>query len=301
MSCSTKNQRTKAEKEVKIEKKESASINGVSDISESFSSLLSALCEKHLTSIVLAFTDKISQSQVRSQKDLLDIWNTVAPEYVVNLEASAKKRTEITTIPGKICAFYYVRSKKACDCEVSMKSPSGKYCSRHLKEEGKPEKAPKETQPKVQCCYENTKGDFIGKRCESNVSPNSVTGKYCSKHAKSAEKEKTSKKKDEDAVEEVAFTPKFNKELKVYVDATTGFIINKEDKQVYARLRDGKLTALTKDDIAYLTEHKYEFNTTLFATKHPNQSVEKDEVTEDSDTEESSETEDGEEENEAEE
>jgi hypothetical protein len=232
--------------------------------------------------MVLAFTAKIAEvKKDTTQDELIKHWNTIAPGYVINLAASAKS-PKATTVPGSVCCFYYIRSKKECDQPVSVKSVSGKYCSKHLKEEGKPVKQAKVEVSKTECCYVNTKGDNVGKKCTSNVSTKSTTGKYCSKHAKTAEKEKvekpakekaTGKKKKGDAdskeADEVKFSPKLNKELKAYVDQASGFVINKESKKIYARVRDNKITALNDKDVEYLNEHEYEFDRKLFATKHP--------------------------------
>jgi hypothetical protein len=270
------------------EKKNVLSSSGIETISSSLSEFLHSLSDKHLTNIFLTVASRAATKLQINKEDLIRIWNEVAPEYVINLEASVKG-VEATTIPGKICSFYFVRSKKACDHEVSLKSSSGKYCSRHLKEENKPEKASKSTTPTAQCSYTNTKGE-VGKQCTANVSVKSATGKYCAKHAKSAEKDpKTKKGEGKEEVEEVTFSPKYNKELKIYVDPATGYVINKDNRKIYARMRDGKLTDLSPEDITYLTEHEYEYDTKMPRSKPD----EEDEIQDESEPEEDSDVECG--------
>lgn len=269
-------------------KSSSASPSGVQEISQAFSEMLISNVRNHLISTVVAFIDKAASSKLSTKEDYVNIWNTVAPEHTINLQTTFKKKTEPTTVSGKICCFYYVRSKKACNEEVSVKSSSGKYCSRHLKEETKEPKEPVVDGLKKKCEYTNSKGENQGKICESNVSAKSTTGKYCSKHAKIAEKPEASTKKigkksskDEATSDINNFKPRLNQKLKVYVDTATGFVIQKENKKIYARVRDGDLTSLTDDDITLIKKQNFEYDETLFPQLHPelvgNESNEEDE------------------------
>jgi len=265
---------------------EESADSGLENISCSFANLLKATCERHITSLINAFSLKLvaSHSEI-TKEECIEIWNQIVPEYSVSSDNTKKKPS--TTIPGKICCFYYTRAKKECDKEVSVKSVTGKYCSAHYKEENKPEKPVKEEVEKIPCCHTNTKGD-IGKSCSGFVSAKSMTGKYCSKHIKSNEKDipPKNKKPVEDKKEVVTekLAPRLNKELKVYADPGTGFVIDKDSKNVYARIRDGKITMLNDEDNAFLKKNKYDSDESLFAIKHP-QLVEDDEDVEEEDDE----------------
>lgn len=255
----------------------------VSVLSDSFTSVIKSLCERHMTSIVVGFIEKLSQKGY-NKDELLSVWNSVAPEYVIELEASTKKK-QPTIVSGKICCFHFVRSNKDCDREVSVKSTTGKYCSRHLKEESKtPEDSPSlsPSSLKSKCEYEFKHGNKEGERCTSNVSDKSSTGKFCSKHAKTQEREKSPKKekskakskskaeKKEEEHNAPIFTPRLNKFLRIYVDSESGFIFEKSaDKKIYGKLVDGIITPLSNADKDHLAKMNYLFDEEILYNLHP--------------------------------
>lgn len=278
----------------------------VSVLSDSFTSVIKSLCERHMTSIVVGFIEKLSQKG-HDKEELLSVWNSVAPEYVIELEASTKKK-QPTIVSGKICCFHFVRSNKDCDREVSVKSTTGKYCSRHLKEESKtPEDSPSPSagSPKSKCEYEFKHGSKEGERCTSNVSDKSSTGKFCSKHAKTQEREKSPKKeksksksksnskaeKKEEEHNAPVFAPRLNKFLHIYVDSESGFIFEKSaDKKIYGKLVDGIITPLSNADKDHLTKMNYLFDEEILYKLHPDikkkdESNEEEEDTEEEDDE----------------
>ena len=242
---------------------------GIASLAGSISSLLKAISEKHLTTIVLAYTKRVEEKQKGvAQQALIDIWNEVVPEYVIKLTAQAKP-VESTTVEGKICDYYYPKAKKACECEVSLNSKSGRFCSKHIKQEDKKTQSPSPKEDKAQCEYVPSKGDHANERCENCVSAKSATGKFCGKHIKSGEKvtAKTAKKAPV-ASEGLTLHPKLNRALDIYVDAATNLALERSTKKIYARVDGDKILPLRDEDKALLDKHNYEYDTQIYNTKH---------------------------------
>jgi hypothetical protein len=252
--------------------------NPLKEISTTLSEFFKTICEQQVSNIIISFINKLvaDANTDLTHAELTNIWNRVCPEYAITETVTTKSGKPLTTIQGSICCYYFSRAKRACVKEVSIKSVTKKYCTAHLKSETKQEKKEPDSSDIKKCCYIiNSKAEKgkVSKQCTSNVSSKSVTQNYCSSHIKSGEKSSEPKvKKTKKVVEDVIavkFSPKLNRELKVYVDSSTGFVVNRDDKFIYARIRDNKITQLTEEDKIYLTDITYKFDENLFIIKHP--------------------------------
>jgi hypothetical protein len=235
------------------------SIN-IEQISKSLSASIIAACETHLTTLVIRLSEELSKNNKCTQNEVINIWNDIAPDYSIILNKSIKK-----TIPGKICCFEYVRSKKMCDKEVSIESKTGNYCTRHLKSKlENPKKKAEENTEINHCEYEFIRGTNAGSICNGKVSEKSKTRKYCSKHLKQEEKKVDDEKTNEKEDTKLKLIPKLNTKLKLYIDKPTGFIFDRNNKKVYAKLVDNNPTALSDEDVELLDKNECEHDVTLF-------------------------------------
>jgi hypothetical protein len=239
------------------------------ELSESFAAFLKAVCDKSLTSTILAYTHALAEVTSKPQQQMIDVWNKLVPDFMIKLE-SQTKTTAATTIAGKICAYYFPKAKKPCTCEVSVKSKSGQWCSKHLAQEDKKADDSKENKsdgPKTECEYTPSKGNNPGVKCTNAVCSKST--RFCSKHVKSGEKAEKTESKKKEAKEDsgMHIEPRFNKELDVYVDAKTNFVLHRKSKDIYAKLVDGKIVALSSEDIELLEKHEYQYNKDLFGAE----------------------------------
>lgn len=239
------------------------------ELSESFGTFLKAVCDTNLTSTLLAYTQTLAERTSIPQQKMIDVWNEIVPDYVIKLGQQAKSTTP-TTISGKICSYYFPKAKKACDCEVSVRSKTGRWCSKHLNQEEKKaddSKTNVPASPRAECEYTPTKGKNPNVKCTNPVCAKSK--RFCSRHVKSGEKaEKTESKRKESKDENVmTIQPKYNKKFNVYVDVETNFVLDRESKDIYAKLKDGKIIALTTEDKELLDKHKYHYNADLFSLK----------------------------------
>jgi hypothetical protein len=204
---------------------------------------------KQITSIITSYIDRLVVNGYDKIK-VLEIWNQVGTSYKIKLEMINKKQ-QITTIPGTTCEFYFTRNKENCKKEVSIKSATKKFCSRHISEETKAPKQPKVEENVAKCIHEFKSGVRMKKQCGAKVSTKSATGKYCSRHFLTNEKPKTEKKEETKEPEKV----NFNEKLNAYVDTVNNWVIDKDDKKtVFAKVIDEKLTELDEDDIKKLNE-----------------------------------------------
>ncbi len=206
-------------------------------------------------------------------KKIINIWKEI--------NMSDNESNAATSSTDEICCYYLPRAKRQCDTKVSAKSVTGKYCSKHLKQEAsslskeekpeedsnekssKDEKVEESPKEKIQCEYVKIRGDK--ERCKHKVSDKSTTGKYCSAHLKQEEKTnepKPAKKMVETPLEKLKASRDI--ELNIYVWGNTDYVIDKSTKQIYAKRVDKKVVRLTDDDKEYLVTHKYEFDETLF-------------------------------------
>jgi hypothetical protein len=246
------------------------------ELSGSFAAFLRAACDKSLTSTILAYTQALAEVTSKSQQEMIDVWNKLVPDFMIKLESQGKTQTA-TTIPGKICAYYFPKAKKACTCEVSVRSKSGQWCSKHLAQEDKKvddSKESKSDSPKVECEYVPSKGNNPGVKCTNVVCAKS--NRFCSRHVKSGEKAEKTESKKKEAKEDTGMhiEPRFNRELNVYVDAKMNFVLHRTKKDIYAKLVDGKIVALSAEDMELLDKHEYKYNKDLFGAE----SEEKEEV-----------------------
>lgn len=244
------------------------SLINVGEVSNTLSAFFQEQLTKHVTQLVYTFTANLAAKLECPQKQLIDIWNDSSPGYSMDTENLQPTNKETPAI----CQYYFSRAKKACDCQVSAKSETGKYCSKHLKEETKQPKSPTSA-TKEQCQHVTKAGPNPGKRCIGSVASKSETGKYCSKHYKTMEKEPGESKSKDSTSEEatLTFCPRKNKELGVYIDEKSGYIFNDDQyKRIFAKLVKGKIVALSAKDMKFLDSNNYEYDNSLLQKSEEN-------------------------------
>jgi hypothetical protein len=264
----------------------SEGMKGLAPITESFAVFLKAVCDKNLTGTLLAYTQALSERTSVPQQKMIDVWNEIVPDYLIKL-GQAPKVSSPTVVSGKICAYFFPKAKKGCTCEVSVRSKSGLWCSKHLKQDEKKNdetKTSSPTAPVVECEYVPTKGNNPNVKCTNVVSSKSKSGKFCSRHMKTGEKtEKLVTKKESKDGGVIRLNPRYNKEFDVYVDSETNLVLDRDSKDIYAKLKDGKLIALDVADIELLDKNKYSYNKELFALKQKESEKSDDELEESDD------------------
>ena len=144
-----------------------------------------------------------SKKKEWKEEDFVDIWNTVAKEFI--FKKSSKKGKSEEVVVEENCQCHHVYGKgdmkdKKCQERISEKSETKKFCVRHYKGgdkvSSKVSDDGKENHEKG-CCHIRTKGENEGQECGVKVSSKSESGKFCSKHASLNEKEKKSSEKKE--------------------------------------------------------------------------------------------------------
>lgn len=234
----------------------------------SFSTMIAAFHEKQFKQLILKFIKQVEKDKNCSSSDLINIWNGLTTEY--NITDDIQHNHMKSSITGHTnnateCIYYYPRLNKKCDGTVSDKSITQSYCTKHLKHE-KDDNKSSSTQLSTTdtCIHQFIRGPNVGKLCGLKAK----VGNYCGRHIKNNEQSKsvtsTPKSSKNTENKEIApLTPRLNKELNIYIDNATGFIIDKESRKIYARLRNNEITALTNDDKQLLDNNKYEYDTIM--------------------------------------
>lgn len=231
-----------------------------------FADLLKTICDKHISTLVIQFTSKVAESTKVPQEELIETWNSLNPEYIVDIKEHDKKEVKKKGKTEKVekaqCEYILTRgNKNRCNNKVSDKSTTGKYCAKHAKIEEKEdesgndsdsEKAKNKKQVK-----ESKKKEVKSKENDEKESKKEVTSK----------KESNKKITNEDK-KEFTFNPRHNKELDVYVDKKSGFIFDKETKKIYGKVVNDEINKLSNDDMQFLNSNNIQYDAELFDLRH---------------------------------
>ena len=232
----------------------------------SFLDVLKTCYEKHTSTIVSEFITQVSNKTKISQKELLDLWNNISPDYNVTLtvvnntnntntdQQKTNKNNDDSSSSSSssnsgICKYCSTRGdKKQCTSKISDKSITKEYCARHAKIKEKDLiNQPGETSPKV----------------SPKSSPKTGNKKNLTKESVSLKDEE---KTDE---EKIILYPKINKKLNIYVDQKTNFIIDKKTKKIYALLQNDKINPLDADSLEIIQSNGMDFDSQLIYQLHP--------------------------------
>lgn len=233
-----------------------------------FSDLLKVVCDKHISTLVFQFTSKISETTKVPQEELVETWNSLNPEYVVDIkEHNEKEAKEVKKKAGKSskdkvekaqCEYVLTRgNKNRCNNKVSDKSTTGKFCTRHLKmeESDDNEDSDKEKKETKKESKKDTKKSKENKEVKNDSKKKEV-------------KEKKSSKPTTEDKQEFTFNPRHNKDLDVYVDKKSGFIFDKETKKIYGKVVDDEINKLSNEDIDFLKSNNIQYDIGLFDLRH---------------------------------
>ncbi len=163
---------------------------------------------------------------------IVNIWNKIMKDDKMKIDekkekkevAKEKKEKKEVTKEKKDakCEYKFIKGEKIGECcgsNVSDKSETGKYCSKHYKDENKETKNKKETKDKdskknTKCKHVMTTGKRIMETCDEKVSDKSTTGKFCSKHLKDDKDTKKIEEEEEEEEEEIVEVEKKAKAAK---------------------------------------------------------------------------------------
>lgn len=133
----------------------------VSILTDTLSFDLKKICEERIKHIIISLSDKLEHEAEIKKKDIIDLWNSISPEY------------RIGDVPPGQCAFKCEETGEKCS-NIASKRSMGGYCAAHSKDHD---------DPPNKCSHIYKSGVNAGNTCDGNVSTKCKLKKYCSKHS----------------------------------------------------------------------------------------------------------------------
>ena len=237
---------------------------------EEVQSLLQDLITRDIKTVLEQFSKSLAKKFNLELDEVLSVWNDsvdvvkLSPTTVS--ESVSKSSGDTNKCQASLKSTKGPRSGQLCGANISKKSTTGKYCGRHLSNEGGDKKSEKgsdgeqsdtETKSSKSKSDKNTcsaKVEKTGKACTCKVSDKSTTGSYCSKHLS---KEKESSKKEDKKVTKLVL----RKDSKGrFVDNETKFVFRPETKEVEGKVGDDdEVHSLSEDDIELCLKMKFKY------------------------------------------
>lgn len=203
----------------------------VDAINNKFSLVIIEAAKEEVQRLLYILADALNTKYKIPNNDIIEVWNTVAPQYAVREEDKEEDKT-----PSR----------------SSKKKKSSK------------EKEEKEVVDKPKC----TQILKTGEKCKLSCAKDST--EYCKRHLKLQEKVAVKEPSEiGEKPNPLEITPRLNKKFKVYADPSNGYVMHKKSKIIYARIVDDDLCRLSDDDITELKTHQIHHDEDLIYELHP--------------------------------